>query len=94
MVDLEIIRILNKINEPLLIDEASLTLDLIRQVGPGGEFLTSPHTLKHCRTLLFQPELAPTKTDTPQAYRKAFALMIEKGLLKLEGTILHTRHTH
>jgi trimethylamine:corrinoid methyltransferase-like protein len=84
MVDLEIIRVLNKNNEPLMVDEASLALGLIRQAGPGGEFLTSPHTLKHCRTLLFQAELAPTKTDNPQAYRKAFALLIEKGLLKLE----------
>jgi trimethylamine--corrinoid protein Co-methyltransferase len=84
MVDLEIIRILNKYNEPLVVDEASVALDIIRQAGPGGEFLTSPHTLKHCRTLLFQPDLAPPKTDTPQAYTKAFARMIEKGLFKLE----------
>ena len=84
MVDLEIIRILNKNYEPLEVDESSLALNLIRQAGPGGEFLTSPHTLKHCRTLLFQPELAPSRTESPQAYRKAFALMIEKGLLKLE----------
>lgn len=84
MVDLEIIRMLNKNNEPLVFDEASLALDIIRQAGPGGEFLTSPHTLKHCRTLLFQPELAPAKTDTPQAYKDAFARLIEKGLLRLE----------
>jgi len=84
MVDLEIIRMLNKINEPLMVDEASLALDVIRKAGPGGEFLTSPHTLKHCRTLLFQPELAPPKTDSPQAYENAFARTIEKGLLRLE----------
>jgi len=84
MVDLEIIRMLNKNNEPLVVDETSLALDIIRQAGPGGEFLTSPHTLKHCRTLLFQPELAPAKTNTPQAYNNAFARLIEKGLSRLE----------
>ena len=84
MVDLEIIRMLNKNNEPLMVDEASLALDVIRKAGPGGEFLTSPHTLKYCRTLLFQPELAPPKTNTSQAYRDAFARSIEKGLLRLE----------
>ena len=84
MVDLEIIRMLNKNNEPLVVDEASMALDIIRQAGPGGEFLTSPHTHKHCRTLLFQPELAPPKTNIPQAYRTAFARLIEKGLSRLE----------
>jgi trimethylamine---corrinoid protein Co-methyltransferase len=84
MVDLEMIRMLNKNNEPLEIDEESLALDVIRQAGPGGEFLTSPHTLKYCRTLLFQPELAPPKTDSPQAYRDAFTRLIEKGLTRLE----------
>ncbi len=84
MVDLEIIRMLNKNSEPFWVDDASLDLDLIRQAGPGGEFLTSPHTLKHCRTLLFQPELAPPKTNTPQAYNNAFARLIEKGLFRLE----------
>jgi len=85
MVDLEIIRMLNKKNEALEVDEACLALDIIRQAGPGGEFLTSPHTHKHCRTLLFQPELAPTKTDSPTAYQNAAALSIEKGLSRLEG---------
>ena len=84
MVDLEMIRMLNKNNEPFEMDEESMALDVIRQAGPGGEFLTSPHTLKHCRTLLFQPELAPPKTQSPQAYRDAFTRLIEKGLTQLE----------
>jgi trimethylamine--corrinoid protein Co-methyltransferase len=84
MVDLEIIRMLNENEKPLIVDEASLALDVIRQAGPGGEFLTSPHTLKHCRTLLFQPELAPPKTNTPKAYTNAFTRSIEKGLFRLE----------
>ena len=33
-------------------------LALIRQVGIGGEYLTSPETLKRCRTEFFQPDLA------------------------------------
>lgn len=33
-------------------------LDLIRQVGIGGEYLTCPETLKRCRTEFFQPDFA------------------------------------
>ena len=67
MVVLEIIRMLNKKHETLEVDATSLSLDVIRQAGPGGgEFLTSPHTLKHCRTLLFQPELSPPRRNGPE----------------------------
>ncbi len=86
IVGLEIIRMLNKNNEPLVVDEASLALDVIRQTGPGGEFLTSSHTLKHFRTLLFQPKIAPRKTDSPQSYRNDFERLIEKELNRLEET--------
>ncbi len=98
MVDLEIIRMLNKTHEPFEGDEISTAIDLIRQAGPGGEFLTSPHTLKYCRTLLFQPQLNPTRSDTPKAHGDALALLIKKGLLKLEQTYrspdmpLHIQH--
>jgi len=34
----------------------SLALDVIHQVGPGGDFLTTNHTLKHFRKL-WQPVL-------------------------------------
>ncbi len=84
MVDLEIIRMLNKKHEALEVDATSLSLDVIRQAGPGGEFLTSPHTLKHCRTLLFQPELSPTGPADPKIYQDRLALLIEKGLIRLE----------
>ena len=84
MVDLEIIRMLNKKHEPLEVDPASLSLDVIRQAGPGGEFLTSPHTLEHCRTLLFQPELSPPGVTDPEIYQDRLTLLIEKGLLTLE----------
>lgn len=86
MVDLEIIRMLNKTHEPLAFDQDALSVDLIRQAGPGGEFLTSPHTLKHCRTLLFQPELNPPRANTPLAYGEALDRLIQKGLLRLEET--------
>ncbi len=35
------------------VDEASASLDLIREVGPGGSFLSHPHTAKNFRSQLF-----------------------------------------
>ena len=37
-------------------DAESLALDVIHNVGPGGDFLTARHTLKHFRDL-WQPGL-------------------------------------
>jgi trimethylamine--corrinoid protein Co-methyltransferase len=38
------------------LDAESLALDVINEVGPGGDFLAAPHTLKHFREL-WQPTL-------------------------------------
>ncbi len=38
------------------LDAESLALEAIHQVGPGGDFLTARHTLKHFRDL-WQPDL-------------------------------------
>ncbi|MDJ0781495.1 MAG: trimethylamine methyltransferase family protein [Desulfosarcinaceae bacterium] len=78
MVDLEIIRMLDTAAAP---SPAAwdLALEVIRQVGPGGEFLTHPHTLKHCRSLLFDPALSPPHDGDPGA----FDALIDKGLAAL-----------
>jgi len=33
------------------INEETLALDVIREIGPGGQFLSHPHTLKHVSKL-------------------------------------------
>jgi trimethylamine--corrinoid protein Co-methyltransferase len=38
------------------LDAESVALDVIHKAGPGGDFLTAPHTLKHFREL-WQPDL-------------------------------------
>ena len=44
------------------LDKTKLDLDTIRQVGPRGNFLTSPQTLKFFRTEHWQPQLTNRKT--------------------------------
>jgi trimethylamine--corrinoid protein Co-methyltransferase len=50
LLDLQIIAIARRVVQGVRIDGATLALDAIHEVGPGGEFLTHDHTLKFCRS--------------------------------------------
>jgi trimethylamine--corrinoid protein Co-methyltransferase len=50
----EVIAMLRRFVQGVQIDAESLALEAIHQVGPGGNFLTHKHTLKHFREL-WQP---------------------------------------
>ena len=52
----EVIGMVRRITQGFEINEETLALDLIDQVGPGGEYLTSQHTLKHFKQNWF-PDL-------------------------------------
>lgn len=49
-VDIEIIRMLEYYQRGIQTNEETLAFEVIRDVGPAGQFLTHSHTLKHCRT--------------------------------------------
>jgi trimethylamine---corrinoid protein Co-methyltransferase len=51
ILDCEIASIVAKMSEGIAVDDASLALDAIAEVGPGGDFLTSMHTRKTMRGL-------------------------------------------
>lgn len=57
MVDLEVISLVKRIRQEVVINDETLALDLINSVGPGGEFMTSMHTAKLCRTEIWNPEI-------------------------------------
>lgn len=52
----EVIGMVRRITQGFDINEETLALDLIDQVGPGGEYLTSQHTLQHFKQNWF-PDL-------------------------------------
>jgi trimethylamine--corrinoid protein Co-methyltransferase len=52
----EMISMMCRFIDGMALDAESLALDVIHQVGPGGDFLTQKHTLKHFREL-WQPAL-------------------------------------
>jgi len=52
----EIISMIRHLLPEVRVDEETLALDVIRDVGPGGEFVTHPHTLEHVRDVWY-PDL-------------------------------------
>jgi trimethylamine--corrinoid protein Co-methyltransferase len=42
------------------VDEEGLAMDAIREVGPGGHFLGSEHTLRNYRTGFYRPAISST----------------------------------
>jgi trimethylamine--corrinoid protein Co-methyltransferase len=51
LLDAEIYSIVRAVLHGIVIDDESIALDAIRAVGPGGDFLTQPHTRRHMREL-------------------------------------------
>jgi trimethylamine--corrinoid protein Co-methyltransferase len=57
VMDDEICSTIRRIVRGVDINEETLALNLIREVGPGGQFLTCEHTLNHFRNEFWQPQL-------------------------------------
>jgi trimethylamine--corrinoid protein Co-methyltransferase len=53
VIDDEIIGMATKVLAGIPVDEEQLALEVIDQVGPGGNFMISPHTLRHMRSAYF-----------------------------------------
>jgi len=57
----EMIGMLKTFMKGIEITPETLALDVIKQVGPGNEYLSNPHTLKHCRES-YMPGVAVRQT--------------------------------
>jgi trimethylamine---corrinoid protein Co-methyltransferase len=55
IIDAEILQMMSEVVQPVVVDEASLGLDAIAQVGPGGHFFGSAHTLERFETAFYHP---------------------------------------
>jgi trimethylamine--corrinoid protein Co-methyltransferase len=51
LMDCEIFSIIAKVMQGIVVDDETLALDTIKGVGPGGNFLSQKHTLKHMREI-------------------------------------------
>jgi trimethylamine--corrinoid protein Co-methyltransferase len=55
IVDAEMLQMLAAYLEPLAVDEASLALEAIAEVGHGGHFFGSPHTMARYESAFYSP---------------------------------------
>jgi trimethylamine--corrinoid protein Co-methyltransferase len=58
IVDVEILQGMAEFLQPMKIDEAELAVEAIREVGPGGHFFGSAHTLERYEAAFYSPLLS------------------------------------
>jgi trimethylamine--corrinoid protein Co-methyltransferase len=58
ILDAELLQQMAEVLTPFTVDDAELGLDAIAEVGPGGHFFGSAHTLERFETAFYQPMLS------------------------------------
>jgi trimethylamine--corrinoid protein Co-methyltransferase len=57
VIDNDIFKMIRKVMQGMQVDDENLAVDIIKSVGPGGDFLLQDHTMKYMRTLPSAPNL-------------------------------------
>ncbi len=63
LIDEEICAMVRKLIQPVAITDDSIDVEMIKQVGIGGQYLTQPKTFQLCRTEFFLPGLVNRKNN-------------------------------
>ena len=58
IIDAEMLQMISVASKPFIVDEASLGLDAIRDVGPGGHFFGTAHTMERYETAFYRPMIS------------------------------------
>jgi trimethylamine--corrinoid protein Co-methyltransferase len=58
VLDAELLQQLSEILRPVVVNDAELGIDAIAEVGPGGHFFASAHTLERYETAFYRPMLS------------------------------------
>jgi trimethylamine--corrinoid protein Co-methyltransferase len=86
ILDAEILQGMAEVLQPLKVDEESLALDAIREVGPGGHFFGAAHTLARYETAFYQPLLSDWRNF--ETWREAGALTAAERANKIWKQLL------
>ncbi|MGD8505573.1 MAG: trimethylamine methyltransferase family protein [Candidatus Bathyarchaeota archaeon] len=62
IIDVEIGRMLHRLAQGIDINEETLALDVIHKIGPGGNYFTEKHTLKHLEKAHYTPEISDRRS--------------------------------
>ena len=83
ILDAEILQMMAELLQPLPVDDASLGVDAIAEVGPGGHFFGSTHTLDRYETAFYRPLLSDWRNfETWQADGSRTATERANGIWK------------
>ncbi len=58
ILDAELLQMVSAFLDPVVVDEESLALDAMREVGPGGHFFGAAHTQERFRTAFHKPMIS------------------------------------
>ncbi|MEE8505125.1 MAG: trimethylamine methyltransferase family protein, partial [Kiloniellales bacterium] len=58
ILDAEMLQMMSEVLAPIEVNDDTLGLDAIREVGPGGHFFGAAHTLERYETAFYQPILS------------------------------------
>ena len=78
IMDFEIIDFVNRVNKEFEIQEDTLALDVIDEVGHGGNFLITEHTADYCREEQLMANLSVRGSAEPDQLEKNINRRIEK----------------
>ena len=98
IIDAEIARMLHRLALGIDVNDATLALDLIHKIGPGGNYLAEKHTLKHLEKEQYLPKIsdrwsyeawrkAGSKTAVEVAREKAKEILEEHQPTPLENDV-------
>jgi len=86
----EMIDLIRRMKKGIPIDDEMMALEVIREVGPGGEFLSHEHTYKHLRGTQWRPKLI-SRSGYEDWEASGKPCLLDRARIKL-GTILKTHH--
>ena len=79
--DADLLQMIEEYLKPIIVDDDSMALDAMLEVGPGGHFFGAKHTLSRYATAFYQPMISDWRnfhqweeSGSPQAHQKANAL--------------------
>jgi len=88
VIDNEFVGMLKRMARGFELSEEAMAMDVIKDVGPGGLYLATEHTLRNYRTELWQPDLftremyAPWVAKGKRTDRELAAQRVEELLAK------------
>ncbi len=87
VIDCDLWEQVREIRKEVALDDARFVLDLVRKVGPGGNFLHEPHTARNLRKELFMPPKEKSDVFSRYALDKGCAEMVREARKRVKDIL-------